>query len=53
MFHSDEDPYIPQREFAELAQRLQAQVFVHPGAGHFADQDEFPALTDYIVRTYS
>lgn len=52
IFHSDEDPYISQAEFAELGQKLEAQVFVHPGAGHFADRETFPELTDYIVRTY-
>jgi uncharacterized protein len=53
IFHSDHDPYVSQPEFAELARKLEAQVFVHPGAGHFGNQDSFPELTAYIVRTYS
>jgi len=53
MFHSDEDPYISQTEFTELARHLEAQTFVLPGAGHFGDQDTFPELTNYILRTYA
>lgn len=52
MFHSDADSFIAQTEFSELAKQLQADVHVIPGAGHFADQDEFPQLTDYIFETY-
>jgi hypothetical protein len=52
IFHSDSDPYVPQQEFAELASRLHAKAFEIPGAGHFADQDTFPELTDHIVQTY-
>jgi predicted alpha/beta hydrolase family esterase len=51
MFHSDRDPYVSQPEFKALGERLEARVFEHPGAGHF-ERDDFPELTDYIVRTF-
>lgn len=51
VFHSDDDPYVSQEEFGELAVRLAADVHLMPGAGHFA-QETFPALTEYLTRTY-
>jgi predicted alpha/beta hydrolase family esterase len=53
MFHSDNDPYVSQSEFADLADRLGAEVNVVPGAGHFGDQQTFPALAEYLTRTYA
>jgi uncharacterized protein len=52
IFQSDADPYVSARELTELAQHVQADVRVLSGAGHFGDQDCFPELSDYIVRTY-
>jgi predicted alpha/beta hydrolase family esterase len=52
MFHSDEDPYISQAEFSALSHELAVVRFECPGASHFADQDTFPELFEYIVRTY-
>jgi uncharacterized protein len=52
IFHSDDDPYVSQAEFTELATRLVADVHVMPGAGHFGAQETFPALIDYLTRTY-
>jgi predicted alpha/beta hydrolase family esterase len=53
IFHSDRDPYIPQAEFAELSRWLAADSFEFRGAGHFAEQDSFPELSEYIARTYA
>jgi predicted alpha/beta hydrolase family esterase len=52
IFRSDDDPYISQGEFAALEQHLATEAICFPGAGHFADQDTFPALTEHILRTY-
>lgn len=52
IFHSDADPFIPQAELSELAQKLQAEVHVIPGAGHFGEQAEFAELSTYIRKTY-
>ena len=52
IFRSDNDPYVSQTEFAELAEFLGADVHVMPGAGHFGEQETFPALTDYLIQTY-
>ena len=52
MFHSDSDPYISQGEFTALAANLGATVHLVPGAGHFAEQEEFPELFDYLRQTY-
>jgi uncharacterized protein len=52
LFHADADPYITRAEFAEVATQLEALAFELPGAGHFAELDRFPELTEYIVRTY-
>ena len=52
MFHSDNDPYISQSEFRELARLLGARRCEIRGAGHFGDFEEFPQLTNYILGTY-
>jgi uncharacterized protein len=52
IFRSDKDPYVSQREFEALAQQVQAEVHVLPGAGHFSEQEAFPELTAYIARVY-
>lgn len=52
VFASDEDPYIAQAEFAEVARQLGATLHEVSGAGHFAEQDEFAELAAYIRRTY-
>lgn len=52
IFRSDNDPYVSQTEFVELAEFLGADVHVMPGAGHFGEQETFPALTDYLIQTY-
>ena len=52
MFHSDQDPYITQAEFVNLAERLSAQRFELRGAGHFAELTTFPELTSHLLETY-
>lgn len=52
VFHSDEDPYVSQTEFATLARELGAAVHVVPGAGHFSQLECFPELASYVLRTY-
>lgn len=52
LFHSDSDPYVGQAEFAHLVKELKADVHVIPAAGHFAEQDQFAELTEYIFKTY-
>jgi uncharacterized protein len=52
VFHSDGDPYVSQSEFAELTRFLDAEVHLMPGAGHFAEQEDFPELAEHILRTY-
>lgn len=53
VFYSDEDPYISQREFAEVSASLGAQVHRIAGAGHFNEQDAFPELAAYLIQRYS
>jgi uncharacterized protein len=48
VFHSDNDPYIQQKEFDELAIALGARRTLIAGARHFADQDEFLELVAYF-----
>lgn len=52
LFHSDADPYISQAEFQALGTALRVQPALIPGAGHFAEQTEFPELIAHLTRTY-
>lgn len=52
LVHSDNDPFIPQEEFAKVATELTPEVIKLPGKGHFMEQDTFPELLEYIERTY-
>lgn len=52
IFHSDNDPYISQAEFASLTERLGGRRYEIRGAGHFGEQQTFPQLTDYLLETY-
>jgi predicted alpha/beta hydrolase family esterase len=52
VFHSDRDPYITQEEFQQLGRHLAADMHLVPGAGHFGEEETFPALTEHILRTY-
>jgi predicted alpha/beta hydrolase family esterase len=48
----DDDPYIPQSEFAYIAVHLGPEKLKIPGAGHFEARQDMPELLRYIERTY-
>jgi predicted alpha/beta hydrolase family esterase len=51
VIRSDTDPFVPPAASDDLARRLDAQLQVHPGAGHFTADDgvtRLPALLDLI-----
>ncbi len=50
--HSDNDPFIPQEQFAIIKKELSPDVVLLPGRGHFIDEATFPELLDYILKTY-
>lgn len=53
VIRSDTDPFVPPAASDDLARRLDAQLQVHPGAGHFMADDgvtRLPALLD-LIRT--
>jgi predicted alpha/beta hydrolase family esterase len=52
LFWGDDDPYIPQDEFAFIAEQIQPKQHKMQGAGHFIDYETFPELLDYIKQTY-
>jgi uncharacterized protein len=48
----DDDPYIPQEEFAFIAEQLNPVHIKIPGGKHFIERTEFPELLQYIKETY-
>jgi predicted alpha/beta hydrolase family esterase len=50
--YSDNDPFIPQEQFALIRNELDPDVIMLPGAKHFMEQDTFPEVLEYIVKTY-
>lgn len=51
VIRSETDPYVPSTASDDLARRLNAQLQVHPEAGHFMAEDgvtTFPAVLDLI-----
>lgn len=51
VIRSETDPFVPPAASDELAKRLDAQVQVHPEAGHFMAKDgvtRFPAVLDLL-----
>lgn len=52
LVYSDNDPFIPQEQFEIVAKELQPDILKLPARGHFMEQDTFPELLEYIVRTY-
>lgn len=53
LIYSDNDPFIPQNEFARIQKELGPEVLRISGGGHFMDREEFPEIFEYSVRTYS
>ena len=52
LVHSDNDPFIPQKEFELIAKELHPEIIKLPGAKHFIEQDTFPEVLHYLLRTY-
>ncbi|MBT2550574.1 alpha/beta hydrolase [Arthrobacter sp. ISL-65] len=51
VIRSDTDPFVPPAVSDDLAKRLDAQLQVHPGAGHFMAEDgvtTLPAVLDLL-----
>jgi len=53
LFYSNDDPYIPQEEFAFIADQLKPELHKIANAGHFIDKQTFPELLAYITTTYA
>jgi predicted alpha/beta hydrolase family esterase len=53
LFYANNDPFIPQREFKHIAEKLAPEQVMLSGAGHFIEQDTFPQLLEYIVKNYN
>jgi uncharacterized protein len=53
VIHGDNDPWIPQEQFTFIAGKLGAEQMTVPGAQHFIELTQFPALMDYFKRTYA
>ena len=52
VIRSDTDPFVPPAASDHLARRLDAQLQIHPEAGHFMAEDgvtSFPAVIDLIL----
>lgn len=52
LVHSDNDPFIPQTEFAIVAKELGPEVLLLPGQKHFIEQETFPELLAHITKTF-
>ncbi|MEK9156975.1 MAG: alpha/beta fold hydrolase [Patescibacteria group bacterium] len=50
LFYGDNDPYIPQKEFAFIADQLTPDVMRIRGAGHFIDYKEFSEVLQHILE---
>ncbi len=48
----DNDPFIPQSEFAYIAVHIGPDKLKIPGAGHFMDRQDLPEVLRYIESTY-
>lgn len=49
---SDNDPFIPQKEFEFIIEKLKPQTIKVLGAGHFIERGEIPELLTYLKKTY-
>lgn len=52
LVYGDDDPYIPQSEFAYIAVHLGPDKLKIPGAGHFESRQDMNELVRYIEKTY-
>lgn len=48
VFHSDNDPYIPQEQFEFIGSQIGAKRIVIPGAGHFEESTSIPGLLEEL-----
>ncbi|MET3175980.1 UNVERIFIED_ORG: putative alpha/beta hydrolase family esterase [Arthrobacter sp. UYCu721] len=51
VIRSETDPFVPPAATDDVAKRLNAQIQVHPGAGHFMAEDgvtSLPAVLDLL-----
>ena len=48
----DDDPYIPQREFAYIVLQLGADKIKIPMGRHFQEKQDFAEIIQYIKKTY-
>lgn len=52
LVYSDNDPYISQKEFKFIAQKLKPTIIKIPKAKHFVERSTFPEVLHYILQTY-
>jgi len=52
LLYADDDPYIAQSEFEEIANQLTPNVMKIHGGKHFIDYQTFPELVEYITENY-
>lgn len=53
LVYGDDDPYIPQSEFAYIALHLGPEKLKLPGVGHFETRQDMPELLRYIEKAYA
>lgn len=53
LVHSDNDPLISQDQFAFITDKLKPDIIKISGAKHFIEQDTFPEILEYLLKTYS
>jgi len=53
LFYGDDDPFISQREFEFIGEKLNPQVYKIAGAKHFIEYKKFPELSEYLNKIYS
>lgn len=52
LVYGDDDPYIPQSEFAYIALHLGPEKLKIPGGGHFETRQDMNEVLRYIEKTY-
>lgn len=52
LVYGDDDPYIPQSEFAYIAVHLSPDKLKTPGGGHFETRQDMHEVLRYIEKTY-
>lgn len=52
LIYGDNDPFIPQEQFEFIAEKLKPNVIKIPNGKHFSEQNTFPEVLEYILKTY-